>query len=378
MENKTIVIIYNEAHHVLLFKSELIKSIKENGNRVVVLASKDIYTEKLKEIVDDFCEIKVDSSGMNPINDVYLTFQIYNICKKIKPVAILNFTIKPVIYGTFAARLLGNIPVINTITGLGTVFISKGFANKVARFLYKFTFKYSYLVFFQNPDDQFFFKELKIVTKNNTKVISGSGVDLVKFTPINKNKSKSIRILFIGRIIADKGIYELIESAKIIKSQYSKVTFVLLGMIGVKNNTSISQKEVDDWVNEGLIEFIPFKDDVRGELGRSDIVVLPSYREGTPRTLIEAASMSKPLIATDVPGCREVVRHKVNGFLCKVKNPISLAGAIKKFIELDDLSKIKMGLKSRELAEEKFDVIKVNNCYINEIKSILLKSKYEN
>ena len=374
MENKTIVIIYNAAHHVLLFKAELIKSIKKNGYRIVVLASVDNYTEKLKEIVDEFYEIKLDSSGVNPIKDTYLIFQIYSICKRIKPTVILNFTIKPVIYGTLASRLLGGVPVINTITGLGTAFISSGFSNKVAKFLYKFTFKYSYLVFFQNPDDQQFFKQLKIIIKDNTKLISGSGVDLVKFKPVENKKRGDIKILFIGRIIADKGIYELIESAKIIKKEYSNVTFILMGMLGVKNNTSISENEVDNWINEGLIEFIPFKDDIRCFLGDSDVVVLPSYREGTPKTLIEAASMAKPLIATDVPGCREVVNHEINGFLCEVKNSVSLAAAIKKYIELDYSSKIEMGIKSRELAVEKFDIIKVNNCYINEINKIIDKN----
>ena len=370
MENKTIVIIYNATHHVLLFKAELIKSLKENGYKVVVLASADNYTEKLKELVDDFYEIKLDSSGVNPIKDAYLIFQIYKICKGIKPTAILNFTIKPVIYGTFAGKLIGGIPVINTITGLGTVFISKGFANRVAKFLYKFTFKYSHLVFFQNPDDQQFFKELKIILKDNTKLIPGSGVDLDRFKPLINKEREQLKVLFIGRIIADKGVYELIESAKIIKSQYSNITFMLMGLVGVKNKTSINKNEVDNWVNEGLIEFIPFKDDIRGVLGDADLVVLPSYREGIPRTLIEATSMAKPLVATDVPGCREVVQHEKNGFLCQVKDPVSLANALKRFIELDYASKIEMGKRSRELAEEKFDIVKVNNCYINEINKI--------
>ena len=374
MNSNTIAIIYNATHHVLLFKAELIKSIKKNGYRVVVLASVDNYTEKLKEIVDEFHEIKLDSSGVNPIKDTYLIFQIYNICKIIKPTAVLNFTIKPVIYGTFVARLLGGVPVINTITGLGTAFISTGFTNKVAKCFYKFTFKHSHLVFFQNPDDQQFFKELNIISRDNTKLVSGSGVDLVKFKSIKNKKRENIKILFIGRIIADKGIYELIESAKIIKKEYSNVTFILMGMLGVKNRTSISKNEVDNWVNEGLIEFVPFKDDIRCILGDSDLVVLPSYREGTPKTLIEAASMGKPLIATNVPGCREVVIDEVNGFLCQVKNSASLANKIKKFIELDYSRKIEMGKKSRELAEEKFDIIKVNNCYINEINKIIDKN----
>ena len=139
MNTNTIVIIYNTTHGVLLFKAELIKSIKKNGYRVVVLASADNYAEKLKEIVDEFHEIKLDSSGVNPIKDTYLIFQIYKICKIIKPTVVLNFTIKPVIYGTFASILIGGVPVINTITGLGTAFISTGLANKVAKYFYKFT-----------------------------------------------------------------------------------------------------------------------------------------------------------------------------------------------------------------------------------------------
>jgi glycosyltransferase involved in cell wall biosynthesis len=195
----------------------------------------------------------------------------------------------------------------------------------------------------------------------------------VKFKPVENKKRNDIKILFIGRIIADKGIYELIESAQIIKKEYSNVTFILMGMLGAKNITSIAENEVDKWINDGLIEFIPFQDDIRRVLGDSDVVVLPSYREGTPKTLIEAASMAKPLIATDVPGCREVVKHDVNGFLCEVKNPVSLADAIRRYIELDDSRKIKMGLKSRKLAEEKFDILKVNIAYINEINTIVDK-----
>ena len=370
MHSKSIVIIYNATHHVLLFKSELIKSIRENGYRVVVLASRDNYTNKLLDIVDEFYEIKLNSSGINPFKDGYLIFQIYNICKNIKPFTILNFTIKPVIYGTFAGRLLGGIPVINTITGLGTAFISRGIANMVAKFFYKFTFKYSHLVFFQNPDDQQFFRQLKIISKDNTKLISGSGVDLIKFAPIINTKSKNIKILFIGRIIADKGIYELIESARIIKNQFSNVSFSLMGMLGVNNRTSISKSEIDNWVREELIEYIPFKEDIRPILSDANLVVLPSYREGTPKTLIEAASMSKALIATDVPGCREVVVDGLNGFLCEVKNPISLASSIKKYIKMDHNSKIRMGLMSRKIAEEKFDIHKVNNSYINELDKI--------
>lgn len=370
MKRLSIAIIYNATHHVLLFKSELIKAIKKNGYKVVVLASKDNYTKKLLDIVDEYHEIKLDSSGINPVKDLYLIHQIYRILKKVKPATILNFTIKPVIYGTFAAQLLGNIAVINTITGLGTAFISKGLTNKIAKFLYKFTFKYSYLVFFQNPDDKQLFKELNIISKDNTKLVSGSGVDLLKFYPSNNKKTDKIKILFIGRIIADKGIYELIEAAEIIKKEYSNVTFTLMGMLGVKNRTSISKSEVDNWVNNGVIEFIPFKEDIRSFLSDSHLVVLPSYREGTPKTLIEAASMAKPLIATDVPGCREVVIHEVNGFLCEVKNSGSLAEAIKRFIKLDYSDKIQMGLKSRELAERKFDIKKVNNSYINELNII--------
>ncbi len=370
MKRLSIAIIYNATHHVLLFKSELIKAIKKNGYKVVVLASKDNYTKKLLDIVDEYHEIKLDSSGINPVKDLYLIHQIYRILKKVKPATLLNFTIKPVIYGTFAAQLLGNIAVINTITGLGTAFISKGLTNKIAKFLYKFTFKYSYLVFFQNPDDKQLFKELNIISKDNTKLVSGSGVDLLKFYPSNNKKTDKIKILFIGRIIADKGIYELIEAAEIIKKEYSNVTFILMGMLGVKNRTSISKSEVDNWVNNGVIEFIPFKEDIRSFLSDSHLVVLPSYREGTPKTLIEAASMAKPLIATDVPGCREVVIHEVNGFLCEVKNSGSLAEAIKRFIKLDYSDKIQMGLKSRELAERKFDIKKVNNSYINELNII--------
>ena len=369
MKKETILIIYNAAHHVLLFKSELIESLKKNGYSVVVLASKDIYTEKLKNIVDEFHEINLNSSGLNPISDTLLIINILNLIKKIYPICILNFTIKPVIYGTFAGKILG-IPVINTITGLGTAFMSSGLTNKIVKTLYRLVLKFSHLVFFQNPDDRNFFIKLKIINKSNVKLISGSGVDLEKFKLNKEINSDIIKILFVGRIIADKGIYELIEAARIIKNKYPNVSFSLMGMLGVNNRTSISKTEIDNWVSDGLIEYIPFQEDIRPILSDSNLVVLPSYREGTPKTLIEAASMSKPLVATNVPGCREVVVDGLNGFLCKVKNPISLANSIKKYIEMNNDSKVRMGLMSRKIAEEKFDIIKVNNTYIEEINNL--------
>ena len=370
MNNDKIVIIYNAAHHVLLFKYELILSLKEKGYKVIVLSSVDKYENKLKDIVDDFYPIKLDSSGLNPIKDLYLIFQIYKLCSMIKPLAILNFTIKPVIYGTIASIFI-KVPVINTITGLGTAFMSGGIVNWIARLLYKLTFNYSHLIYFQNPDDQNFFKRLKIIRKENTKIIPGSGVDLKKFKPIFKKKTEVLKILFIGRIIADKGIYELIEAIKIINKEYSNLSFILMGMLGVNNKTSISENQIKRWVSEGLVSYIGFKEDIRKELGSSDVVVLPSYREGTPKTLIEAASMAKPIIATDVPGCREVVINNCNGFLCKVKDSLSLANSIKKFIDLNYFSKLEMGKKSRILAEEKFDINKVNNYYLNELKKLI-------
>ena len=273
--------------------------------------------------------------------------------------SILNFTIKPVIYGTFVGRLLGGVPVINTITGLGTAFLSSGFSNVVAKFLYRFTFKYSHLVFFQNPDDQNFFKDLKIISKNNTRLVAGSGVDLIKFKPIKTNKTVNVKILFIGRIISDKGIYELIEAAKIIKKEYSNVTFTLMGKLGVKNRTSISKNEVDGWVNEKVIEFVAFKDDIRSFIGSSDLVILPSYREGTPKTLIEAASMAKPIIATDVPGCRETVINEESGFLIPPKDQEALNEAMLKFINEPSIIS-SMAEQGRRIVEEKFDINKVN------------------
>ena len=220
--NNKVVIIYNAAHHVLLFKKELINSLKKNGFEVIVLASSDRYVEDLKLIVDKFYYIKLDSSGINPLKDIFLTFQIFTLLKKIKPFVVLNFTIKPVLYGTLAAKLAEGIPVVNTITGLGTAFINEGIINKIAKILYKYTFNFSHLIFFQNPDDKEFFKKINILKKDNTKLISGSGVDLEKFKPVKKIKTNNLKILFIGRIIADKGIYELIQAAKILKNDYTE------------------------------------------------------------------------------------------------------------------------------------------------------------
>ena len=253
------------------------------------------------------------------------------------------------------------------ITGLGYSFVEldsfkrKGL-NKLVCFLYKCSLYFNQIVFFQNQDDQLLFKDKNIINNIQSIVINGSGVNLMHFY-YSESYPETLTFLMIGRLLKDKGIYEYIEAAKQIKAIYSKITFNLVGWID-NNPSSISAEELKAWCDEGLVNFLGKLDDVRDSLKTCSVFVLPSYREGTPRSVLEAMSMGRSVITTDAPGCRDTVVHGENGYLVSVKSVDQLVETMKKFID-DPILMHDFGKKSREIAEEKYDVYKVNDFIIS-------------
>ena len=238
--------------------------------------------------------------------------------------------------------------------------------------MYKLALKNSKRVFFQNRDDFELFLNEGLVEKKICDILPGSGVDTQKFKPIQREKKdKFFRFLLIARILWDKGIGEYVEAAKIIRQKYKNVKFQLLGGIGVDNPTAISKKIIDKWVKDEIIEYLGETDDVRKFIYRADCIVLPSYREGTSRVLLESASMEKPLIATNVPGCKEVVEDGINGYLCKVKDSKDLASKMEKMLNLSEENRALMGKKGREKIVKEFDEKIVINKYLETISQIL-------
>jgi glycosyltransferase involved in cell wall biosynthesis len=272
---------------------------------------------------------------------------------------VLHFTIKPNIYGTLAARLAG-IPSINNVSGLGTVFLIENLVSKVARGLYRLAFRYPHKVFFQNNDDRELFIRYGLIRPERTGLVPGSGVDLARFQPqegVGRPAGAPFTFLMVARVLYEKGIVEYFEAARQVQAALGvdKVRFQLLGSVDEAGGIGVPRATFEQWLADGAIDYLGTSDNVAEHLHRADCVVLPSYREGTPKTLLEAAACGKPLLTTDVPGCRETVQHGRNGYLCQVRDAADLAAKLRDMAQLSPARLAAMGQASRELAEEKFD-----------------------
>jgi glycosyltransferase involved in cell wall biosynthesis len=282
-----------------------------------------------------------------------------------RPDAIFSYTIMNNIFGALAARTLG-IPFIPNVTGLGTAFLSGGFLQRIAEGLYRRAFRNLGVIFFQNEDDRDLFLERKLVTKLQARLLPGSGIDLTHFAATDyPTDSDAPVFLMIARLLRDKGVLEYVEAARKVKSEHPSTHFQLLGAVDAANRTAIDAATVTSWEEEGTIEYLGTADDVRPHIAAAHCVVLPSYREGAPRTLIEAASMARPLIATDVPGCRSVVDDGVTGYLCEVRDGDDLAKSMEAFLALPRPEKAQMGLAGRAKMATSFDQAIVVEAYRN-------------
>jgi glycosyltransferase involved in cell wall biosynthesis len=363
----------NTAWNLANFRRPTIEALLERGDEVTVLAGADHSSADLKSLGCEVVALPIDSKGTNPIRDLALQRQIKHCLARYQPHVLLNYTIKPVIFGTRAAATM-NIPVINTITGLGTTFIKDNWITRIVERLYRDSLPRSHIVFFQNRDDLAEFTKRDLLRDVPTQIVPGSGVDLDMFEPSPVASSKPDTFLLIARVLKDKGVEEFVEAARVLRAQHPDARFQLLGPLGVANRTAISEAGVSAWVQEGVVEYLGETDDVRPFIGRAHCVVLPSYREGMPRSLLEAAAMGRPIIATDVTGCREVVEHGNNGYLCNVRDPQDLAAKIRQFISLPLQKRQEMGQASRQLAESKFDVRTVVGTYLNSIDQVIASS----
>ncbi|ADR22657.1 glycosyltransferase family 4 protein [Marivirga tractuosa] len=352
-----IAITLNTSWNIYNFRMSLIQALIKDGHEVVAIAPHDEYTVKLIEAGCEFEDVTMDSRGASPIRDTGLTFELHNIYKRVKPDIILHYTIKPNIYGTLAAAWLG-IPVINNVSGLGTIFLNEDWISKIALSLYRFSFKFPKKVFFQNHEDYQLFMDKKLIQRNICEVIPGSGIDLNEFTPHppqEKAEGEPFEFLMISRLIIDKGIREYVAAAAILQERGMNAKFNLLGKLDELHSRGISAKELNFWIEEGYINYLGSTDDVRPFINNADCVVLPSYREGTPRTLLEAAACAKPIVASNVPGCNNIVDHRLNGILCKVKDEDDLALKMKEMYYMAPELRHKMGEKGREIVERRFD-----------------------
>ncbi|WP_286889487.1 glycosyltransferase family 4 protein [Pseudoalteromonas sp. ESRF-bin5] len=351
-----VVITANTSWYLYNFRKNTILAIIAEGNEVYAVAPKDAYSKKLEELGCKFINIEIDSGGTNPIKDMGTLYNFYKIYKGKKVDVVLNFTPKNNIYSTFAARTAG-VRVINNIAGLGTLFINESIPSKIARLLYKYSQSKADFIFFQNEDDRALFKFHKIAQNVKSDRLPGSGADLSRFTVSPAPDDGVVRFLLIARMLFDKGIGQYVEAARVLKDKYgSSVEFKLLGFLDVDNPSAVSKEQMAEWVNEGVVNYLGTSDNVEAEIAQVDCMVLPSYyREGVPKSLLEAGAMGKPIVTTDNVGCRETVDDGYNGFICKPKSSKSLEFSLDKIIALSHDERLKLGSNSRLKIESEFD-----------------------
>ena len=351
-----VIIALNTAWNLVNFRAGLIRALVAEGYEVVAVAPNDEYAPRLAELGCRFVALPMDNKGTHPGRDLLLFFRFLNLLRRERPDVFLGYTVKPNVYGSLAAHVLG-IPVVNNIAGLGAVFIRDNWLTRLVRLLYRTALSRSRHIFFQNNEDMQLFVEHGLVSPGKASRLPGSGIDLdiFSYVPMSPLEDRPFRFLLVARLLWDKGVGEYVEAACIIRRNHPNATFQLLGFLDVKNPTAVSSTQMDDWVKEGVVEYLGVADDVKPYMAAADCVVLPSYREGVPRSLLEAAAIGRPIVTTDAAGCRDAVDDGVNGLLCRVGNADDLAEKLLRMIAMTPEDRELMGQAGRRKMELEFD-----------------------
>ena len=362
-----VLIIGNTSSGIYDFRNELVIRLLEDGFEVVAAISDDFKAKELSEEGCRVVQIKMNRRGVNPIEDLTLFRAYKELIKKEKPAVVLTYTIKPTIYGGYACRRL-NVPYISTVTGLGSVFERKGMLLKITTVMYKVALKDCRCLVFQNHQNQKVFAQLGIKPKK-TIVVNGSGVNLSKhyYEEYPGHRDDVTRFLYLGRLMVEKGSEELLYCAYKLHEKYGdKVSFAAAGY--PEDSFADRLKEA---TQKGEIKVIPFQKDVHPLIREADAIVHPSYHEGMSNVLMEAAATGRPVITTDISGCREVVDKDVSGFLCAPRDKNALLDALEKFMALDEGDRKKMGVAGRKWVEAHFDRERIVDTYMDEIRNYI-------
>jgi glycosyltransferase involved in cell wall biosynthesis len=373
MRSSVFLLIASFPDSLIKFRGELIEALIVAGCQVHVavpdLESDSKIAKQLEGWGVTIHDIRMQRTGMNPLRDFSVMLHLRKLMCRIGADYVLGYTVKPVIYGSIAASLARVPRRFALITGLGYAFTGeptglRKLLRGLIQYLYRFGLSRTHKVFFQNPDDERLFRDLGLLpTSVPSCVVNGSGVDLAEYAVTTLPTQPSF--LLIARLLGDKGVREYVQAAAIVKGRYPEARFKLVGWID-DNPDAISREELETWVDAGTVDFLGKLADVRSAIAESSVYVLPSYREGLPRTVLEAMAMGRAVITTDAPGCRETVVDGQSGFLVPVQDSSALADSMIKLIERPDLIK-SMGRCARQIAEEKYDVNKVNDVMIREM-----------
>ncbi|WP_353191094.1 glycosyltransferase family 4 protein [Pandoraea pnomenusa] len=344
------------------FRRGPIAALLAAGHPVHVAAPDDAFAEKLAAMGCIVHLVPMAAKGQNPLQDLGLMWRLYRLYRQVRPAVIFHYTIKPNIYGSIAARFAG-IPAVSMTTGLGYVFIRESLTTRLARQLYRVAFRHTLENWFLNVEDHRAFVEGGLVAIGKTRLLPGEGVDLTHFAkapwPASgespEDAPSPMRFLLIARLLRDKGVLEYVAAARTLRAEMPHVTFQLLGATDVENPTAITRREVDDWQREGVIDYLGTTTDVRPIIANAHCVVLPSYREGLSRTLLEASAMGRPLVASDVPGCRDVIDDGVTGRLVPARDAAALTTCLRDIARTPAAMLRRMGDAGRAKVAREFD-----------------------
>ena len=370
----TIVFCANSAFGIANFRGGVIRALVGRGHKVVVVAPDDPWhVDTLRGIGATFVPWAISGQGTGVLGELSAIRRLISIYREVRPDLAFHFTIKAVIYGAIAARICA-VPFVPVITGLGYVFLNENAISKVARALYAWTLRWAREVWFLNADDRSTFERLRLIEGVPIRLLPGEGIDTKHFAavplPMSGRPAGAITFLMIARLLKDKGVLEFIEAAKQVLRAYPAARFQLLGPAGSANPSAISRSDIDRLTADGCVEYLGEVGDVRPAIAAADCIVLPSYREGAPRALLEAASMGRAIVASDVPGCRDVLVDGVSGVLCRPRDSGSLADSMSSVARLGSDGVNEMGRRGRQWMIDHFDEAIVINHYLTAIERL--------
>ncbi len=372
---KKIVLVCNTSWGMMMFRSGLMKRLVKEGYHVSVLAPLDDHSSEIEDIGCHYVNVPMDNKGANIFKDLLLLRRLYKHYKRIQPDLIFHYTIKPNVFGTLAAHY-ANSNSIAVVTGLGYTFINHGLTSKIAKILYKISLRHAQRVWFINHEDRKKFIKERIIPRDLMEILPGEGVDMQMYAPRKKTiQDEKFRFVLIARLLWDKGVGELVKASEVVKEIHPNVEVQLVGFVDAKNPQAISKEQVEYWESKGWIKYMGSTTDVRDFIAEADCIVLPSYREGISKILMESASMERPIIASNVPGCRDIVEHGNSGYLCEVMDSYDLAQNMLKMVNLSQTQRDKMGKVAREHISRDFDEDIVLQKYLHTIDMYMLKKE---
>jgi glycosyltransferase involved in cell wall biosynthesis len=362
VKQKRILIVANTTWNIYKFRLNVIQQFLENGSQVLVASPIDefiYYKEEFPSVVHiDLKKLKRDHT--HPINDLLSIFELKKVYKSVNPDVIIHYTHKANIYGGIASWMAGKRSVA-VVTGLGYAFLHKGLVNMATKLLYKLTKGIHKKIIFENEDDMNFFIDAKLIQKGKAEFVNGCGIDVDDYKPVPKNSDYPKFIFtFIGRLLKDKGINEFLQASAILMKTRSDIEFRVIGEFDEGNPSMVEKKLLLDYIDKGFVLYLGFVNDIKPQIAQSDCIVLPSYREGMPRVILEALAMAKPVVTTNVAGCRQTVEHGINGYLVKDKDVQSLVHGLQQISALNEKQLFIMGQKGREMAIKQFNSKKIS------------------